>query len=116
MNLASTTLCVFTPADHGSATSSISKLFAQITTGTSTAATLVFATSTSPYSTSSVPFSAATTVASGAKADLVWLPAVGWNGNATIIAPADYVLLKTEGVGLGGYTYVGTCTAKFDGF
>jgi len=116
LNSASTTLAVIKQPHFGNATTTLSHVLFQITTGTSTASTIVFATSTSPYSTSSVPFTAAVTVASGAKADLVWTPAVSWSGNGTIIGPNDYILMKTEGVGLSGYTYVGKVKMVFNGY
>ena len=115
MMLATTTLCAFeNPFDTASST--LIDFTYQITVGTSTAATMVLATSTSVYSTSSAPFVAARTVASGAQDSSVFLPAAGYNGNGSIIGPNEYVLLKTEGVGLGGYTYTGNCKATFRGF
>ena len=120
MNIATTTLCVITPRDRGNATSSTDKFTIQISVGTTTAATLVIATSTSAYSTSSAPFVTAVTVASGARIDFSWTPAVGTNSvslaPAGIFGPNEYILVKTEGAGLGGYTYTGKCNAKFTQF
>jgi hypothetical protein len=117
MNAASTTLCSF--PNPNSATSSLISFTYQITTGTSTAATLIMATSTSAYATTTASAGnliTAQTVASGATDSAKWTPAVGTNYLGSKILGTEYVLLKTEGAGLGGYTYTGRCTAEYTAF
>lgn len=122
MNKATTTLCVFSPISHGSASTTLDRLSINITTGTSTAATIVFATSTTAFASSTTASLIMTgqTVASGVKATLRWLPAVGVGLTGSIqgslIRPDDYILVQTEASGLSGYTYSGTCNAEFTQF
>lgn len=108
MQTATTTLCSI--ANPFSTTSTIETFDYQITTGTSTASTIVGSISTSAYVTSTATnFLAAQTVGSGAQDSLSITPTV----DAGIVGPNQYVLLKTEGAGLGGYTYTGKCQAVF---
>ena len=58
----------------------------------------------------------AQTVAANAKDDTKWTPAVGTDYLGSSILSTEYVLLKTEGAGLGGYTYGGRCTAEYTAF
>ena len=108
MQTATTTLCSI--PNPFSTTSTIEAFDYQITTGTSTASTIVGSISTSAYVTSTATnFLAAQTVGSGAQDSLSITPTV----DAGIVGPNQYVLLKTEGAGLGGYTYTGKCQAVF---
>lgn len=112
MGTASTTVCaIANPVGGNAATSSIESITFQIDTGTTTAAAITIATSTSPYATStSDELIADYAVASGAKATVVWNPS---GANNSLIGPGQYIIVKTAGAGLGGYTYGGTCQAKF---
>lgn len=115
LNAATTTLAVL-KNPFTAATSTLEQVVFQINTGTTTASTIVFATSTSPYSTSSNPFMTGQAVASGAQASISWLPATGVNDGEALISPGVHVLIKTEGAGLGGYTYKGKAFAVFTKF
>lgn len=106
MRNATTTICAI---KSPSATSTLQFASWQIGLGTSTAATIDLATSTNPYSTTTPALVVGTSVASGAQASVSWDPA-GTNGT---LAPNTYVIAKTAGVGLGGYTYGGDCEATF---
>lgn len=111
MTAATTTICAI-PNPFGTATSSLVSFLGQITTGTTTAANITLATSTLQFATStSDELVADRSVASGAQDTLSWLPSVGSNTN--MIAPSDFVLYRTAGAGLSGYTYTGTCSATF---
>ena len=113
MASATTTLCAF-KNPFGSATSTMESFDYQITTGTSTAATLVVSVSTGRYATSTASNTvSAQTVASGATDSMSFMSEAADEGQ---VAPNSYVLLSTEGVGLGGYTYKGTCQVVFRGF
>lgn len=83
----------------------------QITVGTSTAATIDLGTSTTRYATTT-NLVAAKSIASGAQGYAYWSP-VGGSVNDAIIAPSEWVVVKTAGAGLSGYTYSGTCSAVF---
>lgn len=108
MQVATTTLCAIqSPA----ATSTIEYVSFSITTGTSTAATIDIGTSTNAFSTTTNLVSAVS-IASGANGQQFWSP-VGGSVNDNTMAPNTYVLVKTAGAGLGGYTYGGTCQASF---
>lgn len=122
MNKASTTLCVITPSQRGFATSTIEDFFLSISVGTSTASTIVVATSTDAYSTSSEPFIGPFTVAASAQLYASWRPAVDESiltsaaSGYTLIQPTDYILVKTAGASLAngtGYSYTGKCAASF---
>lgn len=108
MQTATTTLCAI--ANPHAATSTILGITAQITTGTSTAGALTFSTSTLQYATStSDELIADKTVASGAQISVAWSP----SSNNNVLGPGQFVLISTSGPGLGGYTYAGTCQARF---
>lgn len=105
MNVATTTLCAIkSPA----ATSSLRSASFNIFTGTSTAATIDLATSTTAFATTTNLVSAFS-VGSGATGNVSWFP----SGTNSTIAPNTYVIVKTAGAGLGGYTYGGRCSAVF---
>lgn len=106
MRAATTTLCAI---KSPSATSTLTYAGWQIGTGTSTAATIDLATSTTAFATTS-NLVAASSVASGAQATVSWVPSTT-NG---VLAPNTYVVVKTAGVGSGGYTYGGSCSAEFN--
>lgn len=119
MQVATTTLCSI--KNPFNATSTLDFFRYNITIGTGTAATLVMATSTL-YSATSTNSNGnlvtARTVAANAQDNLVWRPTVGTIGAYGVagggeIKNGEYVLLMTEGAGLSGYTYTGTCQAKF---
>ena len=112
---ATTTIGVITPKQRGFATSTVDEILLNITTGTSTASTIGIATSTSPYASSTAYFVTVKAIAANAKANFTWRPAVGWPGAAEI-GPNDYILIQTEGPGLGGYTYGGYYSAKFTNY
>lgn len=104
MSVATTTLCSFmTP----SATTSLQFVSYKISTGTSTAATIDVATSTTAYATTTNLISGRA-VAANATGYGVWTP-TGGSQDDTILAPNIYVNVKTAGAGLGGYTYGGKC-------
>lgn len=110
MQTATTTLCWI--ANPRSATSSVRSFVAQITTGTSTAANITLATSSSRYATStSDELIADHPVASGAQDTITYNASTA---NANIIGPSEYLLLQTAGAGAGGYTYTGHCQATFE--
>lgn len=111
MNVATTTLCsIKSPA---ATTTLISAAF-QVYTGTSTAATIDIGTSTSAYSTTTNLVSAFS-LSSGAQGATGWT-SVGGSVQDNIMAPNTYVVVKTAGAGLGGYTYGGKCTVVFQEF
>lgn len=93
----------------GTATSSLMAYAMQITTGTSTASAFDLATSTTAFATTT-NLVAGHSVASGAQTTLSWFPSGAQNA---IVAPTEWVNLKTVGAGLSGYTYTGTCNAVF---
>lgn len=108
MRAATTTLCAIqAPAS----TSTLRFAGFTITTGTSTAATIDIGTSTTAFATTT-NLSAANSVASGAQGSSYWQPVGGAVRDSTM-APNEWVVFKTAGAGLGGYTYTGTCSAQF---
>jgi len=110
MKSATTTLCSFANP-FGGATSTLESFDYQIGTGTSTAGSLVVSASTNGFATSTATnIVAAQSVGSGAQDTMSYMSAGVDDGQ---IAPSAFVLLSTEGAGLGGYTYGGTCTAIF---
>ena len=108
---ATTTLCALISPN---ATSTLQYTSFQITTGTSTAATIDIGTSTTPYATTT-NLVAATSIASGAQGLAFWMPTQGTSQNS-IMSPNTYVVVKTAGAGLAGYTYGGKCQAEFTQF
>jgi len=108
MNRATTTLCTLRAP---SATSTINFVSFQITTGTSTAATIDIGTSTTAFSTTT-NLVAAKSIASGAQGYAYWSSA-GGSVDDSKMAPNEYVNVKTAGAGLSGYTYGGRCQAVF---
>lgn len=104
MNTATTTLCAI---QNTAATSSINSVSWIVTTGTSTAATIDIGTSTTAFSTTT-NLVAATSLASGAQGTMTWRP-VGGSVVDHLIYPNEYIVVKTAGAGLGGYTYGGRC-------
>lgn len=111
MNVATTTLCAIkSPA----ATTTLISAGFQINTGTSTAATIDIGTSTIAYSTTTNLVSAFS-VGSGALGSAGWT-SVGGSVQDNVMAPNTWVVVKTAGAGLGGYTYSGRCTVRFQEF
>ena len=111
MKTATTTLCSF-PNPFGTATSTLESFDYNISTGTSTAATLVVNASTKGYASSTATnIIAAQTVASTAQDSLSWMSAD--TADTGEVSPSEFILLQTEGAGLSGYTYTGTCAAVF---
>lgn len=92
-----------------SATTTLVGYVAQITVGTSTAASIDVGTSTTAFATTT-NLVAARSVASGALDTITWFPA---GAQSAILGPSEYVNVKTAGVGLSGYTWTGTCSALF---
>lgn len=108
MKPATTTPCsIQAPA----ATSTLMFASWQITVGTSTAATIDLGTSTTAFATTTNKV-AAKSIAANAKGYAVWTPA-GAGLDDNIMAPNTWVVIKTAGAGLGGYTYTGQCQAVF---
>lgn len=106
MQTATTTLCAIqTP----SATSTVTFSGWSITTGTSTAATIDIGIGSTAYATTSTLVSG-TSVNSGATGAAAYAAA---NGTTAVVGPNKYLIVKTNGAGLGGYTYTGTCSAEF---
>lgn len=105
MRTATTSLCAF---QNGAATTTIQSVSFQIQTGTSTAATIDIATSTTAFATTT-NLSAANSVAANAQGSFYWSP-VGGSVNDAKLAPNEWVNIMTAGAGLGGYTYGGHCT------
>ena len=105
LTAATTTPCVVVAPT--SATTSIQHFSLNITTGTSSAGTIVIGTSTSPYSTSTSPFA---TVVVAANSQIVYT----WNGgvNNDQVYPGTYIVAgMTNGSAVSyGYTYGGTCS------
>ena len=111
MNVATTTLCAIkSPA----ATSSLISAAFQVYTGTSTAATIDIGTSTNAYSTTT-NLAAAFSIGSSATGANGWT-SVGGSVQDNVMAPNTYVVVKTAGAGLGGYTYGGRCSVVFQEF
>jgi len=109
MNTATTSLCSIANP-FGATTSTLESFDYQITTGTSTAATLVGTLSSLQYASSTATnFAAAQTVASGAQDSFSVTPLI----DAGITSPSYFAQLRSEGAGLGGYTYTGKCQAVF---
>ena len=109
MVAATTTLCAMqAPA----ATSTLVSTSFQITTGTSTAATIDVGTSTTAFATTT-NLVTAKSIGSGAQGYAYWT-SVGGAVNDNIMAPSEYVVVKTAGAGLSGYTYGGRCQATFE--
>lgn len=106
MQTATTTLCAI---QGPAATSTLTFAGWKITAGTSTAATIDIGIGRTAYATSTTLVTA-TSVASGANGEGVWSDVTGTTG---VMRPGDYLIVKTAGAGLGGYTYTGTCVAEF---
>lgn len=111
MNRASTTLCAI---KSPSATSTLVSANWQITVGTSTAANIDLAKGNTANATTTLLVTG-TSVGSGATGQAAWTTA-GATAADDIMAPNTYVLVKTATAGLGGYTYTGTCSARFQEF
>lgn len=105
MQTATTTLCAI---QGPTATSTVSFADFSVTTGTSTAATIDIGFGSTKYATSTNLVSAVS-VGSGAKGAGVY---TGSTANV-VLPPSNYLIVKTAGAGVGGYTYTGTCAASF---
>lgn len=106
MNVGTTTLCAIkSPA----ATSTIELATWNVSVGTSTAASIDLGYGSTPYATST-NLTSATALSSNAIGNTTWYPT---SGTGSVIGPNTYVLVKTAGAGLSGYTYRGTCNAEF---
>lgn len=106
MQVGTTTLCAMkSPA----ATSSVELAGFNISIGTSTAASIDIGYGTTPYATST-NLASAIAIGSGALGGSMFFPTAG---NGSIVGPNTWLVVKTAGVGLGGYTYRGTCDAEF---
>jgi hypothetical protein len=99
MTAATTTPCALGPV---LSTSTIESLVANITAGTTTASTLTWATSTTPFATTSVI--AQKSVAAGAQSTFDWHPAK----DNSLIFPNTYVVLGQQG-GIGTFSNTGAC-------
>ena len=108
MASATTTICAMrAPA----ATSTLVSTSFQVTTGTSTAATIDVGTSTNAFATTTNLITAKS-ISSGAQGYAFWSPS-GAGINDNTMGPNEWVVVKTAGAGLGGYTYGGNCQAVF---
>tara|TARA_R100000750_G_C2323617_1_gene87285 strand:- start:152 stop:748 length:597 start_codon:yes stop_codon:yes gene_type:complete len=107
MQQATTTLCTFpTPA----ATSTLDRVSYNIFTGTSTAAGLSIATSTSRYATSTTDeIVTDRSVAAGTKDSYEWI-SQGGGVEDNVLSPNLFVLVATDSPGLSGFTYGGDCS------
>ena len=119
---ATTTMCSI-ENPFGAATTTILSYIAQITVGTSTAANIDVATSTTAFATSTPALIFNHVIASGAQDTIVWLPGIATStitldkvlsGRADgtsnfTLGPSEFLNIKT-GVGLAGYTWTGTCS------
>lgn len=106
MNTATTSVCAIqAPA----ATSTLTFAGWKITTGTTTAATIDIGIGRTAFATSTTLVTG-TSVASGANGEAAWSDVTGTTG---IMRPNDWLVVKTAGPGLGGYTYTGNCVAEF---
>lgn len=109
MRAATTTVCAIqSPA----ATSTLIAATWQITLGTSTAATIDMGTSTTAFATTT-NLVAAKSIGSNAQGYATWSSA-GANADDAMMAPNTWVVVKTAGAGLNGYTYTGRCQAQFE--
>lgn len=106
MNTATTSICAI---QGPAATSTLSFAGWKITTGTTTAATIDIGIGRTAFATSTTLVTG-TSVASGATGEAAWSDVTGTTG---IMRPNDWVVIKTAGAGLGGYTYTGNCVAEF---
>ena len=111
MNSASTTLCAI--PEPWSATSTLVLHTVHISTGTSTASTIDVGASTNNTATTSALFVQSDAVASGAQDTIILPGALPTSATSTIISPGWNIVTKTNEVGVGGYTYGGTCNALF---
>lgn len=109
MRSATTTLCSMRAPV--SATSTLKFASWQITVGTSTSATIDIGTSTAGFATTT-NLVAAKSVAANAQGYSYWSPA-GSSVDDAKMAPGEYVVVKTAGAGLSGYTYGGSCQAVY---
>lgn len=109
MRSATTTICSMRAPTN--ATSTLHFASFQIVVGTSTAASIDIGTSTAGFATTT-NLVAAKSIASGAQGYSYWSPAGGTVNDAKM-APGEYVVVKTAGAGLSGYTYGGSCQAIF---
>lgn len=108
MKTATTTLCAI--KNPSAATSTILGIAFQDTVGTSTSALVDVATSTNGFSTTTTSnLLVGQSIASNAQSTFSFDP----TSNANIIGPNQFLIFKTQGAGVGGYTYTGTCEAQF---
>ncbi len=103
---ATTTPCVIKSPN---ATTTLDRFVFNVTTATSSAATLTLATSTVPNATTSLI--ASLSLSAGAQGTPNWAPGV----NNGLVAPNTYVSMGASGVSQGGYTFGGSCNAVFIG-
>jgi len=110
-NVATTTLCA---VKSPSSTSTLEYFSLIVETGTSTASTIDVGSSlTNNTATSTALFIQSYAVASGARGAVILPGALPSTATSTILAPSTWVVAKTNGAGLGGYTYGGQCKYKF---
>ena len=108
---ATTTPCSI--ANPFSATSTLIGYEMEITVGTGTAATIDVGTALTPYATTSDLLIQSSSFAANALGTVPMPGALPTTATSTVISAGEYVNVKTNGAGLGGYTYTGTCTAVF---
>ena len=108
MRSATTSLCSM---QAPSSTSTLESASWQVTVGTSTSAAIDIGTSTDAFTIATTLVSG-TSLGSSATGQAVWSSA-GVAVQDSILAPNVWLNVKTQGAGLGGYTYGGTCSAVF---
>lgn len=105
---ASTTVC--SVKSPGYASSTLQAFNLSIRTGTSTSATIDIGSALTAYATTTSLYVGSYSVASGAQGYVAIVPSAA---TTTILAPNTYINAKTNGPGVGGYTYQGSCQADF---
>lgn len=112
LTAASTTPCAI--QNPFSATSTVVLAEINVTTATSSLGQLVFATSTTAFGTTTGSFSKYT-IAANAQQTVAFNGVATSTGNGPIVGPGNWVVIgmDTGSTANYGYTYGGTCAAKF---
>ena len=104
MQTATSSLCYFGPI---TATTTLDKFVVAVTTGTSTAALIDLATSTSRYATTSAStLFVNQEIAANTSGTISYISS---GLNTAIIVPGETLLVRAQSTLLGGYTYGGSC-------
>lgn len=112
LTAATTTPCALR-SPFTTATSTITSFTLNVTTGTSSASQLIFATSSTPYATTSMLMTA--TIPASAQASFVSSGVATSSQLGSVVVPGGYAVIGTgAGSAVGyGYTYGGSCSATF---